>query len=81
MLVHHEQVRTYFHFNVVLCRGKDCPPYVPCGYAQFCNAYAHEATTLSWFTTFEQDEDGSGHIIINSCAPTIADVLGPNANL
>lgn len=81
MLVHREQVRAYFRFNAALRRGKDCPPYVPCGYAQFCNAYAHEATTLSRFTTFEQDEDGSGHIIINGRTPTIAEVLGPNADL
>ena len=81
MLVHREQVRAYFRFNVALCRGKDCPPYVPCRYAQFCNTYAHKATTLSRFTTFEQDEDGSGHIIINGRTPTIAKVLGPNADL
>ena len=81
MLVHHEQVRAYFPFNAALCRGKDCPPYLPCGYTQFCEAYAHEATTLSRFTTFEQDENGVGHIIVNGCAPTPAEVLGPSTDL
>ena len=81
MLVHREQVHAYFHFNAVLRRGKDCPPYLPCGYTQFCEAYAHEATTLSRFTTFEQDENGAGHIIVNGRTPTPAEVLGPSADL
>jgi len=75
MLVHREQVQAHFHFDTALRRGKDCPPYLPCGYTQFSAAYAHEATAISRFTTFEQDEDGNSHIIINGCVPTPAKVL------
>ena len=62
MLVHLEQVWTYFQFDALFCQGKGCLPFV---LSQFHDAYAHQASTLSRFTTFKQDEHGIAQIIIN----------------
>ena len=81
MLVHREQVQTYFQFDALLRQGKGCPPFVPCGYPQFCDAYAHQTSTPSHFATFKQDEHGIVQIDINGHRPTYAEVLGPDADL
>ena len=68
VLMHQGQLRAYFRFTPR--REKGYPPHIPCGYPQFRNAYAHEATTLSRFATFEQDERGKAHIVSNgACLP------------
>ncbi|KIO10209.1 hypothetical protein M404DRAFT_21878 [Pisolithus tinctorius Marx 270] len=79
LLVHCEQIRSFFMYDRVLQRNEGDPLDVPAGYRQFREAYHHRATTRSRFAYLEP---GMGHrIVITGPAPTREEVLGADADL
>ncbi|KIO10653.1 hypothetical protein M404DRAFT_20898, partial [Pisolithus tinctorius Marx 270] len=79
LLVHREQIRSFFVYDRALRRNEGDPLDIPAGYRQFREAYHRRATTRSRFAYLEP---GTGHrIVITGPAPTREEVLGADADL
>ncbi|KIO07152.1 hypothetical protein M404DRAFT_998563 [Pisolithus tinctorius Marx 270] len=79
VLVHHEQVHSYFQYDKALqWRDRD-PLDVPAGYLQFQDAYNNNTTMRSWFACYEPGDNA--HTVITGLAPTKKEVLGVDVDL
>ncbi|KIK12994.1 hypothetical protein PISMIDRAFT_18298 [Pisolithus microcarpus 441] len=80
-LIHHEQVQSYFTYDLALQQNSGNPPEVPTGYHLFREAYRRDARTRSRFAFCEPNSSGHPRIVFSRTLPTKEEVLGADCNL
>lgn len=81
LLVHREQIRSYFLYDQALRRNSADPPNLPAGYHQFREAYARDARSQSRFAYLEPRENGTPQLVRQGTRPTMEEVLGRDCDL
>lgn len=81
MLVHREQVQSFFQYDRALRRNGSNIPELPAGYHQFRQAYEREARTRSRFAYVEFAQGRRPRVVLPGPSPTREEVLGPDADL
>lgn len=81
MLVHREQVQSFFQYDRALRRNSSNIPELPAGYHQFRQAYGREARTRSRFAYVEFTPGRRPRVVLPGPSPTREEVLGPDTDL
>ncbi|KAI6112522.1 hypothetical protein EDD16DRAFT_1171083 [Pisolithus croceorrhizus] len=81
VLVHREQVRSFFQYDRALRRNADNLPELPAGYHQFRDAYSREAKTRSRFAYVDAPRGKRPRVIVPGPSPTREEVLGQDSDL
>ncbi|KIO05301.1 hypothetical protein M404DRAFT_25454, partial [Pisolithus tinctorius Marx 270] len=81
VVIHREQVKTYFEFDRSLRRKHEVALDTPAGYHLFREAHSREAKSKARFAYYEVDDSGNIVVVAEGPSPTREEVLGNDADL